>query len=120
MHTLNSSARTQGEMLNNFVILLFKESNIHAHPQTHEATPFLHPHVTSCLAKVHHTTPWGFEPLRAEPNGVRVHLHNRSDTVSCREGEEHKATHYKTSLYPRQQRSDVRLCAQRSEIHSLR
>ena len=24
-----------------------------------------------------------FEPLRAEPNGFRVHLLNRSDTVSC-------------------------------------
>ena len=28
------------------------------------------------------TTPRGFEPLRAEPNGFRVHLLNRSDTVS--------------------------------------
>ena len=28
------------------------------------------------------TTPRGFEPLRAEPNGYRVHLLNRSDTVS--------------------------------------
>ena len=28
-------------------------------------------------------TPRGFEPLRAEPNGFRVHLLNRSDTVSC-------------------------------------
>jgi hypothetical protein len=27
-------------------------------------------------------TPRGFEPLRAEPNGFRVHLLNRSDTVS--------------------------------------
>ena len=28
------------------------------------------------------STPRGFEPLRAEPNGFRVHLLNRSDTVS--------------------------------------
>ena len=28
------------------------------------------------------TTARGFEPLRAEPNGFRVHLLNRSDTVS--------------------------------------
>ena len=30
-------------------------------------------------------TPRGFEPLRAEPNGFRVHLLNRSDTVSVKE-----------------------------------
>ena len=29
------------------------------------------------------TTARGFEPLRAEPNGFRVHLLSRSDTVSC-------------------------------------
>ena len=29
------------------------------------------------------TTPRGFEPLRAEPNGFLVHLLNHSDTVSC-------------------------------------
>ena len=29
------------------------------------------------------TTPRGFEPPWAEPNGFRVHLLNRSDTVSC-------------------------------------
>jgi hypothetical protein len=28
------------------------------------------------------TTPRGFEPLRAEPNGFLVHLLNHSDTVS--------------------------------------
>ena len=28
------------------------------------------------------TTARGFEPLRAEPNGFRVHLLNRSDTLS--------------------------------------
>ena len=28
------------------------------------------------------TTPRGFEPLRAEPNGFQVHLLNRSDTLS--------------------------------------
>ena len=32
------------------------------------------------------TTPRGFEPLRAEPNGFRVHLLSRSDTVSCLRG----------------------------------
>jgi hypothetical protein len=30
------------------------------------------------------TTARGFEPLRAEPNGFRVHLLNHSDTLSCR------------------------------------
>ena len=30
------------------------------------------------------STARGFEPLRAEPNGFRVHLLNRSDTLSCR------------------------------------
>ena len=34
-------------------------------------------------ANTNKTTPRGFEPLRAEPNGFRVHLLNRSDTVSC-------------------------------------
>ena len=29
------------------------------------------------------STPMGVEPLRAEPDGFRVHLLNRSDTVSC-------------------------------------
>ena len=29
------------------------------------------------------TTARGFEPLRAEPNGFRVHLLNHSDTLSC-------------------------------------
>ena len=29
------------------------------------------------------STPRGFEPLRAEPNGFRVHLLSHSDTVSC-------------------------------------
>ena len=91
MHTLNSSACTQSEMFNNFVIMLSEENNIHAHPQTHVATNSLQPHVTSRLAKVHHTTPRGFEPLRAEPNGHRVLLLNRSDTVSCREGKIQKA-----------------------------
>ena len=67
MHTLNSSACTQSEMLNNFVIMLSEESNIHAHPQTHVATPSLHPHVTSCLAKVHHTTPRDSNPCGQSP-----------------------------------------------------
>ena len=30
------------------------------------------------------STARGFEPLRAEPNGFRVHLLNHSDTLSCR------------------------------------
>ena len=33
--------------------------------------------------EVRQATPRGFEPLRAEPNGFRVHLLSRSDTVSC-------------------------------------
>ena len=33
-------------------------------------------------ANTNKPTPRGFEPLRAEPNGFRVHLLNRSDTVS--------------------------------------
>ena len=33
-------------------------------------------------AHVTKTTARGFEPLRAEPNGFRVHLLNRSDTLS--------------------------------------
>ena len=32
------------------------------------------------------STPRRFEPLRAEPNGFRVHLPIRSDTVSCQHG----------------------------------
>ena len=36
-----------------------------------------------CRWRESHTTPRGFEPLRAEPNGFRVHLLSRSDTVSC-------------------------------------
>jgi hypothetical protein len=42
-------------------------------------------HVTSSgvlAGRATQTTPRGFEPLRAEPNGFRVHLLNRSDTVS--------------------------------------
>ena len=41
-------------------------------------TPAAKPPATS----TNKTTPRGFEPLRAEPNGFRVHLLNRSDTVS--------------------------------------
>merc|ERR1711893_446106 len=45
-----------------------------------------HPALT-LIYKMHaKATPRGFEPLRAEPNGFRVHLLNRSDTVSCRRG----------------------------------
>ena len=36
-----------------------------------------------CKRKPMETTPRGFEPLRAEPNGFLVHLLNHSDTVSC-------------------------------------
>ena len=36
----------------------------------------------SFLEDLYISTPRGFEPLRAEPNGFRVHLLNRSDTVS--------------------------------------
>lgn len=32
------------------------------------------------------STARGFEPLRAEPNGFRVHLLSRSDTLSAAEG----------------------------------
>ena len=35
------------------------------------------------VPRVRLPTPMGFEPMRAEPNGFRVHLLNRSDTVSC-------------------------------------
>ena len=41
------------------------------------SSPFL---ITAWHAK--ETTARGFEPLRAEPNGFRVHLLNRSDTLS--------------------------------------
>ncbi len=37
----------------------------------------------SCLNQGDKTTARGFEPLRAEPNGFRVHLLSRSDTLSC-------------------------------------
>ena len=41
-----------------------------------------------------YATPRGFEPLRAEPNGFRVHLLNRSDTVSLRHRQQNfDATH---------------------------
>ena len=43
------------------------------------ATPMQSAGVTTIL----HTTPRGFEPLRAEPNGFRVHPLNRSGTVSA-------------------------------------
>ena len=34
------------------------------------------------------STPRGFEPLRAEPNGFLVHLLNHSDTVSTQHNDE--------------------------------
>ena len=36
-----------------------------------------------CGESVANTTPRGFEPLRPEANGFRVHLLSHSDTVSC-------------------------------------
>ena len=44
----------------------------------------IHKESATCIgaAMNKHTTPRGFEPLRAEPNGFRVHLLSRSDTVS--------------------------------------
>jgi hypothetical protein len=42
----------------------------------------LHPAAEPPTTSNTKTTPRGFEPLRAEPNGFRVHLLNRSDTVS--------------------------------------
>ena len=50
-----------------------------------------HPHAiflcsTSAVSWLHYvltTTPRGFEPLRAEPNGFRVHPLSRSGTVSA-------------------------------------
>ena len=38
--------------------------------------------VSRCIRAVSKPTPRGFEPLRAEPNGFRVHLLSHSDTVS--------------------------------------
>ena len=38
----------------------------------------------------HMATARGFEPLRAEPNGFRVHLLNRSDTLSWSKDAEFK------------------------------
>ena len=39
-----------------------------------------------CKKEKRQTTPRGFEPLRAEPNGFLVHLLSHSDTVSSGEG----------------------------------
>ena len=40
-------------------------------------------HTRACRRRrLTEATPRGFKPLRAEPNGFRVHLLNRSDTVS--------------------------------------
>ena len=44
-------------------------------------TPFASSRSSRVLRR--RSTPRGFEPLRAEPNGFRVHLLSRSDTVSC-------------------------------------
>ena len=35
-----------------------------------------------CAQHTHNSTPTGCEPLRAEPNGLRVHLLNRSHAMS--------------------------------------
>jgi hypothetical protein len=44
------------------------------------------------------TTPRGFEPLRAEPNGFRVHLLNRSDTVSWQQSRGMRTKPCETSI----------------------
>ena len=44
---------------------------------------FMHSMRTVRLKARRNATPKGFEPLRAEPNGFRVHLLSHSDTVSC-------------------------------------
>ena len=45
--------------------------------------PCIHTSLLSLLKEVQQTTPRGFEPLRPEANGFRVHLLSHSDTVSC-------------------------------------
>ena len=47
------------------------------------AQPAPAPRASMCFQVTGKSTARGFEPLRAEPNGFRVHLLNRSDTLSC-------------------------------------
>ena len=61
------------------------------HYATRAATVILHdrnsqPQLFFSTTKIifRKTTPRGFEPLRAEPNGFLVHLLNHSDTVSLK------------------------------------
>lgn len=59
----------------------------------------------------------GFEPLRAEPNGFRVHLLNRSDTMSLRiiaSNQENKKTNLSIALPGRLELPTLRLTASRS------
>ena len=65
-------------------------------------------------------TPKGFEPLRAEPNGFRVHLLNRSDTLSwlvvdhaCLESK-HKDSSHEVERLPAPEASGARVCSCRS------
>ena len=52
------------------------------------------------------TTPRGFEPLRAEPNGFRVHFLNRSDTLSlCQVA----LIQHRRCLYPPQGKRGLRI-----------
>jgi hypothetical protein len=48
---------------------------------------YIHVYIYMLIYRHHveslNTTPKGFEPLRAEPNGFLVHLLNHSDKVSC-------------------------------------
>ena len=46
------------------------------------ASPASRPSASRRGERPHKTTARGFKPLRAEPNGFRVHLLNRSDTLS--------------------------------------
>ena len=62
----------------------------------------------------------GFEPLRAEPNGFRVHLLNRSDTLSwlvvdhaCL-GSKHKDSSHEVERLPAPEASGARVCSCRS------
>ena len=48
-----------------------------------DAQPAPAPRASMCFQVTGKSTARGFEPLRAELNGFRVHLLNRSDTLSC-------------------------------------
>ena len=47
------------------------------------------------------STARGFEPLRAEPNGFRVHVLNRSDTLSLSKGDQLAASRENQPESPR-------------------